>query len=218
MNFDMLFELTEIKKIAEPLIKLSEKAAEIGSRILIDAEQSNLQPGVDLIALYLMKRFNKNHSSTIYNTYQLYLKNSPLRLDVHKDWLRSNNASFGAKLVRGAYLNYEIYHQTSSHIDYRLCSSKEQVDRNFNETVHKLICESQSDLIIATHNNESLLKLNSSIIDAQFPEKIEYAYLMGFREKVASHVLNLKWLEYIPYGPSDVKIPYLLRRLEENIS
>ena len=102
---------------------------EIGTRILIDAEQSNLQPGVDLLAIYLMLNFNKDAKAFIYNTYQLYLQDRVrLRLKIHKIGWKLKNAQFAAKLVRGAYLSYESTVKYLTHPNYVVCSSKERTD------------------------------------------------------------------------------------------
>lgn len=218
IDLDKIITKSNIKKIAEPFSKLSQKAVEIGTRILIDAEQSNLQPGVDLLAIYLMNNFNSTSKAHIYNTYQLYLKDSPLRLKIHKNWLEERKTRFAAKLVRGAYLSYESIVKDSAHPNYVVCSSKEEVDNNFNEVINELIAEGKSSLIVATHNQKSfdILKL---LLKMKYDFKnVEYGYLMGFGDKLYAKNSNLRSLEYVPYGPSDVKIPYLIRRLEENIS
>lgn len=219
IDLENLLKNSELENIAEPFSKLSKKAVEIGTKILIDAEQSNLQPGVDLLALFLMKQFNINQRSHIYNTYQLYLKDSPLRIEKHKQLIESENAQFAAKLVRGAYLSYEQNIKENAHRNYKICASKTEVDHNYNITVRELISNGRSSLIVATHNLESVKLLKSIMSEKiQFHSNdIEYAFLMGFGDKVKDLTMGLRCLEYVPYGPSEVKIPYLLRRLEENV-
>lgn len=217
INLDKIFAKSNIEKIAEPFLNLSHKAVEIGTRILIDAEQSNLQPGVDLLAIYLMLNFNKDAKAFIYNTYQLYLQDSPLRLKIHKNWLEAKNAQFAAKLVRGAYLSYESTVKDLTHPNYVVCSSKERTDENYNDVVRNLIVEGRSSLVVATHNRKSFEILQSFLNRYDF-KNIEYAYLMGFGDKLTGRNSQLRCIEYVPYGPSNVKIPYLIRRLEENVS
>ena len=218
INLDKIIEKSNIKKIAEIFYRLSQKAVEIGTRILIDAEQSNLQPGVDLLAIYLMNEFNSDSKAHIYNTYQLYLQDSPLRLKIHKKWLEAKNARFAAKLVRGAYLSYESTVKKVAHRNYIICSSNKEVDANFNGAVWDLIAEGNSSLVVATHNEKSFEILQTLLKNQYDFSNIEYAYLMGFRNKLKARDPRLRCLEYVPYGPSDVKIPYLIRRLEENVS
>ena len=216
IDLDKIFKNPEIAKIAEPFSELSKLAIDAGTRILIDAEQSNLQPGVDILSLYLMKTFNSREKSTIYNTYQLYLKDSHKRLNVHKLWLEKKNCRFAAKLVRGAYLSYEIMAKYKSHPNYVICDTKKEVDQSYNSAVEALISNGESSLIVATHNLDSLKLLTSLVKKGN--NDVEYAFLMGFGDKTTAFAKELRCLEYVPYGPSDVKVPYLLRRLEENIT
>lgn len=220
IDLDNLLNNSELDKIAEPFSKLSKKAVEIGTKILIDAEQSNLQPGVDLLALFLMRKFNQNAKAHIYNTYQLYLRDGPLRLQKHKQWITTQNACFAAKIVRGAYLTYEQNVQGTVHPNYKICSSKSEVDHNYNTALRNLVFDNSSSVIVATHNLDSLKLLKSALSEknSNRSNNIEYAFLMGFGEKIEGLAKGLRCLEYVPYGPSEVKIPYLIRRLEENVN
>lgn len=218
ISLDGLISHSQVKEVSEPLLKLAEQAYKNNSRILIDAEQSSLQPAVDLISLYLMNIFNKGNNSVIYNTYQLYLKDSPIRIFHHQNWLKLNGSKFAAKIVRGAYLSYERTVQTDVHINYRLCPSKKDVDQNFDETANRLILDGSSDLIIASHNIESIRKIAEKLRNFPTNSKVAFAYLMGFDYKVKAAVNGFDCLEYVPYGPINAKIPYLLRRLEENLT
>lgn len=220
IDLDNLLKNSELDKIAEPFSKLSKKAVEIGTKILIDAEQSDLQPGVDLLALFLMRKFNQNAKAHIYNTYQLYLKDGPLRLQKHKKWISSQNACFAAKIVRGAYLTHELKVQETVHPNYKICSSKREVDRNYNTALRELVLDNSSSVVVATHNLDSLKLLKSALSEqnSNRSNNIEYAFLMGFGEKIEGLAKGMRCLEYVPYGPSEVKIPYLLRRLEENVN
>ena len=219
IDFDKILDATNISEISKPFLKLSEDAETSGVRILIDAEQSNLQPGVDLLALFLMKKFNsKSKKPLIYNTYQMYLKDSPIRLFAHKSWLERKNSKFAAKIVRGAYLSYESNVQKTVHPNYAICSSKDQVDVNYNDAITELYRDGNPSIIVATHNLESIKVLRNIAFNSRSSLSAEHAYLMGFGDKVKNISSGLKQLEYVPYGPSDVKIPYLIRRLEENLN
>jgi proline dehydrogenase len=89
---------------------LAQEAAAHGVRLLMDAEQVRFQPAIDNLVLELQQTYNAVDSSDrplIYNTYQCYLKDSldRLRLDVERS--KRFGYHFGAKLVRGAYLEQE---------------------------------------------------------------------------------------------------------------
>lgn len=216
IDFSPILKKSNIEVIAQPFIELTQRAIKAKTRILIDAEQSLLQPGVDLLALFLMQKFNRD-SVYVYNTYQLYLNDCLMRISAHKQWVQSKGSQFAAKLVRGAYLSHDRKFQKECHQNYRLCTDKNEVDANFNAAVLNLTRENDSSLVIATHNAESITLLKG-IIESKNFRNIELAYLMGFGDEKLGNSLNIRCLEYVPYGPSEVKIPYLLRRLEENLS
>lgn len=58
---------------------LAESAARQKVRLLIDAEQTYLQPCIDHFAIQLQREYNKDFP-VIYNTYQCYLKWSTFNL------------------------------------------------------------------------------------------------------------------------------------------
>ena len=65
---------------------LAALAADLGVRVMIDAEHSYFQPAIDHIALSLQRRYNTNRDrALIYNTYQCYLKDAPRKLAKHVD-------------------------------------------------------------------------------------------------------------------------------------
>jgi proline dehydrogenase len=216
INLDKHLKSGEVEEVSLPLTELAEQATQRGVRLLIDAEQSELQPAVDLIALYLMKRFNNgtNTSPLIYNTYQLYLQDSGLRLLCHQKWLQESGSELAAKMVRGAYLSHEIGRKADAHPNYQLCPNKAATDRNYDLNASRLAKENCS-AIFATHNSRSV-ELLVQLVSNNQSSKCEFAYLMGFRPRIATLLRGHKTLEYVPYGPTNVKIPYLLRRLEEN--
>ena len=56
-----------------PVLIVFQCASSVGVRVLIDAEQSYLQPAIEhLVLYYMMKKFNHTHP-VIYNTAQAYL-------------------------------------------------------------------------------------------------------------------------------------------------
>ena len=88
--------------------------------MFIDAEQTYFQEGIRKLTIEMMRRFNKK-KNIFFNTYQNYLKvriklilikylKIFLLKSAHKDLLedlalsKKENFHFGAKLVRGAYM------------------------------------------------------------------------------------------------------------------
>ena len=101
------------------LRRIARAASERGNtRVIVDAEQSWLQPAIDVLAVRAMREFNRpssNSSSTtssgggptIVQTYQCYLKSTPRRVAADARRARAEGFVLGAKPVRGAYLSAE---------------------------------------------------------------------------------------------------------------
>ncbi|GAA5837043.1 hypothetical protein JCM3766R1_006512 [Sporobolomyces carnicolor] len=101
----------QLSALYEGLRKVAGEARKQGVRLLVDAEQSWYQPAIDHFADLLSQEFNKPDATCsvpiVYNTYQCYLRTTPSKLESALAHATLNNYSFGAKLVRGAYVESE---------------------------------------------------------------------------------------------------------------
>ncbi|MPC85307.1 Proline dehydrogenase 1, mitochondrial [Portunus trituberculatus] len=85
-----------------------------GVVLAVDAEWTYTNPAINLMTLALMHIFNRGEAGetvrpVIWNTYQGYLKAAVenLQEDLAVASLLGSDVSFGAKLVRGAYMERE---------------------------------------------------------------------------------------------------------------
>ena len=89
--------------------------------LLIDAEQTAVQEGIDDWAMRYQRRYNTTPGhALIYNTYQAYLKSAPATLARHLQEAAAEGFTLGVKLVRGAYLGSDprhIIHDTKAETD-----------------------------------------------------------------------------------------------------
>ena len=179
-------------------------------KLIIDAEEDKNIEKYRNIVNYMVRKYNNINSKdfTIIKTYQMYRKDSLLELYDDIKYFNNANCFFSSKLVRGAYYN-------SEYKEGHLFKKKEDSDNNYNLGIIKCHENKTIHNIVATHNKKSIELAK----DLNKNKKFILANLMGMNENYMNKVNNKihKKATYIPYGPYKEMIPYLSRRLYENI-
>jgi proline dehydrogenase len=218
-------EIELIEAMYERGFTLAKEAAKYGVRLLIDAEQVRYQPAIDNLVLDLQQTFNTD-KPIIYNTYQCYLADTAG--DIRCDYERSARFDyhFGAKLVRGAYMESERILAESKGLPSPIFETIEETHDCYNDSVDFLLQKSiesknSVELMCATHNQESIelaiAAMNKYGIDRRDPS-ICFAQLYGMSDHLSFNLGKHGYREYkyVPYGKVDEVMPYLLRRAQEN--
>lgn len=198
-------------------------AAEDKLRILIDAEESWIQQAIDDIAERMMEEFNREQA-IVYTTVQMY------RVD-RLDYLRSlydrgvdKRFIPAVKLVRGAYMEAERARAAANAVPDPIHPDKDATDAAFDAAV--AFCIERIEhiaLVVGTHNEASVAKLLDEMarrgLEPGDP-RVECSQLLGMSDNLsralAEHGYNAS--KYVPYGPLETAIPYLVRRAQENSS
>ncbi|MDQ4139756.1 MAG: proline dehydrogenase family protein [Bacteroidota bacterium] len=200
---------------------LCQRAHQYGISIFVDAEESWFQDVVDDLTYEMMAKYNKE-KAIVYNTYQLYRHD---RLEVLKrDYQNAVDQDYylGAKLVRGAYMEKEARRAAEQGYVNPINPTKEASDALFNEAL--TFCVEHLDRIAicaGTHNEESsylLVDLMAQHNIAPNDKRIYFAQLYGMSDNLSYNLAHAGYnvAKYVPYGPVEAVIPYLLRRAEEN--
>jgi len=197
------------------------KAHDKNVRIFIDAEESWIQETIDQLTYEMMEKYNKL-KAIVYNTYQLYRHD---RLDVIKrDYENAvkGNYFLGGKLVRGAYMEKERRVAAEKGQPSPINPTKEASDKLFNEALK--FCVEHIDRIAicaGTHNEASCHYLIDLMKDNHLPnsdKRIFFAQLLGMSDNLSYNLAHAGYnvAKYVPYGPVEAVMPYLLRRANEN--
>lgn len=119
-----------------------------GARCMIDAEQTYMQPAINMIAMELMRQYNRREP-IIFNTYQCYLKSAYDQVRRDLALARRENFFFGAKLVRGAYMDQERARAAKLGYEDPICESFEATTAMYERTLAYLMGEIEHELKLA---------------------------------------------------------------------
>lgn len=206
------------RKTLERFTKLCSSAAESKVRIFVDAEESWLQPAIDLLATHAMESYNKEHA-WVFNTLQMYRHD---RLAYLERQVAEGKCYYGYKLVRGAYMEKERARALAKGYQDPIQPNKESTDEDYNRAVaFCLENHHRVSVCIATHNEKSSLLGTELLNQYQLPRSdwnVSFSQLLGMSDHISFNLSNsgYKVSKYVPYGPVLSVIPYLTRRAQEN--
>lgn len=202
---------------------LCQTAAEKKVRILVDAEHVAMQPAIDEITDQLMAEFNKQQA-IVFNTFQMYRTDRLAFIEASYQKALAGGYYLGAKLVRGAYIEQERQLACEKGLPSPVFDTIEQTHQSYNNALTFCIEHiDRIELFNGTHNEESCMHLANLMKThnlAKNDERIFTSQLYGMGDHISFNMAKEGYhvCKYIPYGPVDVVIPYLIRRAEENTS
>ena len=164
---------------------LCEQARGRDISLLVDAEQTAVQPGIDAWTIALQRTYNIGGTSKpndgakdpphalVYGTYQAYLRSAPSVLSAHLHTAARDGFTLGVKLVRGAYRESEP--------PTLVCADKAATDQAYDSIAAALLKREyraplhppavvlrpspnprppfpEVELVLATHNRASAMK------------------------------------------------------------
>ena len=203
--------------------KVCSKAFKENIKILIDAEEVEVQNAIDDLAIKMMRKYNLT-SPIVYNTVQMYRKD---RLDYLNEMISNHlndGVIFGLKLVRGAYMEKERNLAASTNIESPICDSKNDTDKNFNSGLDFVFNNlKRISFVCASHNEDSILKVMAMMESKNLnsnDNKIWFGQLYGMSDNISFNLASKGYntFKILPFGSVKNLMPYLIRRAEENTS
>ncbi len=216
-------QTAEWERVRERMFAICDIANEKGVGILLDAEETWIQDPIDRLAFELMGVYNKG-KVVVYNTYQLYREDRLHFLKLSYKLAVEGNFLLGAKLVRGAYMEKERERAIAMNYPSPIHVNKEATDRDFDAAA--LFCLEHKEtisLILASHNEQSNLLTAQKMIElgmSNNDERVHFSQLFGMSDHISFNMAleNYNVSKYLPFGPIQEVIPYLMRRAQENSS
>ncbi|MBK5277929.1 MAG: proline dehydrogenase family protein [Bacteroidia bacterium] len=216
-------EKAEFERVRDRVDKICSRANEFEVPILIDAEDSWIQNGIDALAYEMMGKYNKGRA-IVFNTYQMYRADMLNNLKEAFHNAAMHNYYLGVKMVRGAYMEKERERAEKMEYPDPIHVSKNATDDSFNSGLTFCLDNKQRiTLVCGTHNeysNQYLALLMQKHGMKQSDKRVWFAQLLGMSDNISFNLAKDGYnvVKYVPYGPVEAVMPYLLRRAAENTS
>ena len=200
---------------------LCARAHQYGIRLFVDAEESWFQHTIDALADEMMGKYNREQA-IVWNTYQLYRHDRLEALQAAYDAAGRAGYYLGAKLVRGAYMEKEALMARRRGLTTPINPNKQATDALYDETLRYCVQHvARISFCAGTHNEASSLLLTQLMQEAGLlpgDERIWFAQLYGMSDNLSYNLAHAGYnvAKYLPYGPVESVMPYLLRRANEN--
>ena len=216
-------EKSEWDRVVKRFDATCKKAHDLDVSLLIDAEESWMQDAADELVEEMMRKYNKE-KAIVFNTIQLYRWDRLDYLKKLQQKAEKEGFKIGIKAVRGAYMEKENERAEEEGYNSPICSSKQETDNNFNNTITYILDHLDTmSLFAGTHNEASsflLMQLMEKHQLAPNDRRIWFGQLFGMSDHISFNLAaeGYNVAKYLPFGPVRDVMPYLIRRAEENTS
>jgi proline dehydrogenase len=207
----------------ERVEKICKKAHEYDVPVMIDAEDSWIQNPIDELSYEMMKKYNQKRA-IVFNTYQMYRRDMLDNLRNAQHAAAMHNYFLGVKMVRGAYMEKEAERAEKMGYPNPIHPNKQATDDSFNKGLAFCIDNKQRvSLMCGSHNeysNQYLAVLMEKHSMNPNDSRVWFAQLLGMSDNISFNLAKAGYnvAKYVPYGPVELVMPYLIRRASENTS
>jgi proline dehydrogenase len=216
-------EHEEWERTKARMLRICQAAYDADIPVLVDAEESWIQPAIDDLVTDMMRRFNRERA-IVFNTVQLYRHDRLPFLQESLAAARRDGYHLGVKLVRGAYMEKERAQAEAEGRPSPIQPDKAASDRDYDAALRFCMDHLERMAVVAgTHNEASTLLLARLMAEhgvARNDHRIWFAQLLGMSDNITFNMAAAGYnvAKYVPYGPVRQVMPYLFRRANENTS
>jgi proline dehydrogenase len=128
------------------------------------------------------------------------------------------------KLVRGAYMEKERKRALELGYSSPIHANKKAVDQDYDQAIRFCIDRiDRTALIVASHNEHSNLLATELLKEKGLPLRhphVHWSQLYGMSDNITFNLskAGASVSKYLPFGPIEDVVPYLMRRAQENTS
>lgn len=151
-------EERDLELCHERLQKVCNSCLEAGVPLVIDAEDTTVQPAIDYITYSAAITYYKDDGPLVFGTVQAYLKDAKERLVRVKMAAEKMGIPMGFKLVRGAYMTSEMGLASALGVESPIHDSIFQTHKCYNDCASFMLEEiaaGSGAVVLATHNVDS---------------------------------------------------------------
>lgn len=201
--------------------KIFKLAKENNVRVLVDAEDYKFQNKIDKIVEEFILKYNKEYP-VVYQTLQMYRKDRLNYLNHLLEIVDENNIKLGLKFVRGAYMEKERNLAKINKYPDPINDTKKDTDNFFNNGIETAVDNIKKCEIFCGTHNELSTKLLCDLMNqkglSKDDKRVFFSQLYGMRDNISFNLANEGYnvAKYVPYGPVNEVMPYLIRRADEN--
>jgi len=223
-------ELTEVEnnqlnRGVERLAGFGKAGVENDLRLLVDAEYTYMNKGISVMALGMMLAFNRE-KPVIWNTYQCYLKQALNTVTSEQQLVTSLGCCFGAKIVRGAYMEKERKLAKMKGYEDPVNDTYEATGEMYNSVVEYLLNHiadvgDRCNIVCGTHNEAGAIHAATTLTKLGITPgsgQVVFGQIYGMADQISVPLAAAGFTVYksVPYGPLGEVLPYLSRRAAEN--
>uniref|UniRef100_A0A8C8RA95 Proline dehydrogenase n=1 Tax=Pelusios castaneus TaxID=367368 RepID=A0A8C8RA95_9SAUR len=214
----------QMKRMLQRMDVLAKRALEMGVRLMVDAEQTYFQPAISRLTLEMQRKFN-TEKAIIFNTYQCYLKEAYDNMTVDLELSRREGWCFGAKLVRGAYMEQERNRAAQVGYEDPINPTYEKTSEMYHRCLDYVLEEikhsRKANVMVASHNEDTVkftLHRMAELGIHPSESSVYFGQLLGMCDQITFPLGQAGYpvYKYVPYGPVNEVLPYLSRRAQEN--
>ncbi|XP_043385336.1 proline dehydrogenase 1, mitochondrial isoform X2 [Chelonia mydas] len=149
----------QMKRMLQRMDILATRALELGVRLMVDAEQTYFQPAISRLTLEMQRKFNME-KAVVFNTFQCYLKEAYDNVTMDMELSHREGWHFGAKLVRGAYMEQEQARAAQVGYEDLLNPTYEETSEMYKRCLDYVLKEikysRKVSMMVASHNEDTV--------------------------------------------------------------